>query len=305
MEAPETLPEPMRPSLRRPGIEGGLHRFPSSCTVYRHLFRPVGEPVAGMVLVHGLGDHLQRYAGLGRFLADRGILGLGVDFPGHGRSPGQRGHLPGWDQLIELLDDVAMQLREELDEGAAIGLFAHSFGAYLGVDYLARRPGLFRMAWLSSPLVDPSWRQPKLLLRVAALAGVICPRWPIHTGVRSAECREVRSSGEPQDEDRLLHHSVTAGFGSEMLRQAGRVRLAAESLPSWLDLLMTHGSEDVVCPPRFSRDLFDRMPCLRKSYHTIPGALHEPLLGEHRAEVWGLAGEWLDGLGYPVGPSPS
>jgi alpha-beta hydrolase superfamily lysophospholipase len=259
-----------------------------------------------MLLVHGLGDHLNRYAALGRFLAERGILGIGVDFPGHGRSPGQRGHLPGWDPLIELLDDLVLQLRQELEDGTELGIFAHSFGAYLSVDYLARRPGLFRMAWLSSPLVDPAWRQPKLLLRVAAIAGVLCPRLPIDTGVRAAQCRErpviAETDRGERSEERLLHHLVSAGFGSALIERAKRVRVAATLLPARLDLLMTHGSADVVCPPGLSRDLFETMPCKRKRYHSLEGALHEPLHGEHREELWRVAGGWLDGLGYPLRP---
>ncbi len=289
--------------------EGELHRFPSGCTVYRHVFRPPGKPVAGMLLVHGLGDHLHRYSALGRFFAERGILGIGVDFPGHGRSPGQRGHVPGWDALIELLDDLVVQLRHELEDGAELGMFAHSFGAYLSIDYLARRPGLFRMAWLSSPLVDPAWRQPKFLLRVAAIAGVLCPRLPIDTGVRAAQCRE-RSLGSGADgvggsEERLLHHTVTAGFGAQMIERATRVRVAATLLPAGLDVLMTHGSADEVCPPPLSRELFETMPCRRKAHHEIPGGLHEPLHGAHREELWRIAGNWLDELGYPAYPFPS
>ena len=282
--------------------EEGLHRFPSGCTLYRQVFRPEGTPVGGMLMIHGLGDHLHRYGALGRFFAERGILGVGVDFPGHGHSPGQRGHLPGWDPLVELLDDLVLQLRTDLPDHADLGLFGHSFGAFLGIDYLARRPGLFRMAWLSSPLVDPSYRQPALVVRMAGIVGAICPRFPIDTGVRASQCRAgnlPEAEGGGRSEERLLHHRVSAGFASEMLARAPRVRAAATRLPSRLDLLMTHGTEDVVCPPHLSRELFDSMSCARKTYHSIEGALHEPLHGDHRDALWRIAGPWLDGLGFP------
>jgi alpha-beta hydrolase superfamily lysophospholipase len=81
--------------------------------------------------------------------------------------------------------------------------------------------------------------------------------------------------------------------------------MAATVLPAGLDLFMTHGSADAVCPASFSRELFETMPCQRKAYHPIPGALHEPLLGERRGLVWEIAGAWMDGLGYPVGPASS
>ncbi len=227
--------------------EGSPHRFPSGRTLYRHVFRPEGTPAAGFLLVHGLGDHLRRYASLGRFLAARGILSLGVDFPGHGLTRGQRGYVPGWDDLVEILDDLAVQLRLELRDGADLGMFAHSFGAFLGIDYLARRPGVFQMAWLSSPLVDPARNQPPALVRFAGILGAILPRFPIDTGVRTTQCRE---DGLPEDEGggeedcRLLHHVVSAGFGAELVGKAPRVRAEAARLWPELVLLMTHGTED-------------------------------------------------------------
>jgi len=283
--------------------EGLPQWFPSGLCLHRHVFRPAGEPVAGMILVHGLGDHLHRYASLGRLLASRGILGMGVDFPGHGRSPGRRGALPAWDRLVEVLDDLVMQARAELPDGVALGLFGHSFGAFLSVDYLARRPGLFRFAWLSSPLVDPARNQPPSLVRGAAVLGALLPGFPVDTGVRASQCREEglpAEDGGGEEDRRLLHHVVSAGFGAEMLRKAPVVRAAAGRLPGELALLMTHGSADQICPAELSRELFERMPCRDKRYAVIEGALHEPMHGRTRATVWDLAGKWLDGQGYPV-----
>jgi len=70
-------------------------------------------------------------------------------------------------------------------------------------------------------------------------------------------------------------------------------------MPARLAILMTHGTADVVCPPELSRELFETMPCARKSYQAIEGALHEPIHEADREEVWRLAGKWLDGLGLP------
>jgi alpha-beta hydrolase superfamily lysophospholipase len=282
--------------------EGLPQRFGSGLCLHRHVFRPPGEPVAGMLFVHGLGDHLHRYASVGRLLASRGILGMGVDFPGHGRSPGRRGGLPGWDRLVEVLDDLVVQAREEIPDGTELGVFAHSFGAFLAVDYLARRPGLFRMAWLSSPLVDPARNQPRWLVRTAALLGAVAPGFPVDTGVRAALCREgglPAEEGGGEEDERLIHHVVSAGFGAELLRRATQVRAAAGRLPADLSVLVTHGSEDRVCPASLSRELFGRMPCLDKRYVVVEGARHEPLHGAFREEARDAARAWLDGLGYP------
>ena len=56
---------------------------------------PAGEPRRGaVVLVHGLGEHIDRYDHVARRLNGQGFAVVGHDQRGHGRSPGPRGGMP-------------------------------------------------------------------------------------------------------------------------------------------------------------------------------------------------------------------
>ncbi len=48
---------------------------------------------AMMILVHGLGEHIQRYLAWAELFKGEGIGFTGVDLPGHGSSDGKRGHI--------------------------------------------------------------------------------------------------------------------------------------------------------------------------------------------------------------------
>lgn len=74
------------------------------CALYKWSPPDKDAPIRGVAVVyHGFGAHslypTVRYAS--SLLAENGILVYGLDFPGHGASPGKRGLLTSVDDLIE------------------------------------------------------------------------------------------------------------------------------------------------------------------------------------------------------------
>ena len=57
-------------------------------------------PEGVLILVHGLGDHANRFAGVAEALRDRWAV-FAFDLPGHGRSPGKPGRVSGFSHLLE------------------------------------------------------------------------------------------------------------------------------------------------------------------------------------------------------------
>ena len=52
-------------------------------------WRPDGDPVCALQIVHGMAEYADRYDPVARYLADRGILVTGNDHLGHGKSVGE------------------------------------------------------------------------------------------------------------------------------------------------------------------------------------------------------------------------
>ena len=65
-------------------------------------WEPDAQPKAVIALVHGLGEHIGRYAHVGKALTDAGYALIGFDLRGHGKSAGARGHFPSLDAVMQL-----------------------------------------------------------------------------------------------------------------------------------------------------------------------------------------------------------
>jgi alpha-beta hydrolase superfamily lysophospholipase len=236
--------------------------------LHRYTWRPEGRPRGGVALLHGLGDYTLRYEHVARFFVERGFACEGVDFPGHGKSSGPRGHIPDWNLLSRLIEQILGRMRSVTGGTEAVpGLFAHSMGAYVALEFLSRNPGRVRFAWLSSPLIQPSFNKPNWLLKLADPLGRWFPWFPYDTRVRSADC--VTDEQETRAKDPYLHHRTTFGFGRQLISRERSIREGASRMSGDLDLLVTHGTEDLVCPYRISRELFEEIPLARKRFVSL------------------------------------
>src|SRR3954471_7310538 len=94
---------------------------------------PEGRPRTGSVLiVHGFGEHLGRYADVAPTFNDLGLHVRGYDARGHGRSPGPRGVIRDppalLGDLVRMFGLLSSEAAEAGDEHSPF-VFGHSLGA--------------------------------------------------------------------------------------------------------------------------------------------------------------------------------
>ena len=103
---------------------------------------PEGEPRAILQVVHGMQEYVDRYDEYARFLNDRGILVTGNDHLGHGKSADgkQLGYICKNDPATVLVRDVhrLKKMTQEKYPGVPYILLCHSFGSFIGREYLTR-----------------------------------------------------------------------------------------------------------------------------------------------------------------------
>jgi alpha-beta hydrolase superfamily lysophospholipase len=137
---------------------------------------PAADPPRGVVvLVHGLGEHIDRYDHVARRLNGLGFAVVGYDHRGHGRSPGARGGMPCDDALCADLGRVLYAVRESFP--GPLVLLGHSLGGLIAGRFVAEGLQPAPARWwrpvdalvLSSPALDPGTNAvQKLLLAVVA-----------------------------------------------------------------------------------------------------------------------------------------
>jgi uncharacterized protein len=97
------------------------------------LFLPKGEPLGGVVILHGAGSCKESHFDFARVLRAAGIAGLPFDLRGHGDSVGRMD-----DTALDDVGAMVALLRAACGEERSIGLRGSSMGGYLALVTAAR-----------------------------------------------------------------------------------------------------------------------------------------------------------------------
>ena len=227
--------------------------------------------------MHGIGEHSGRYERyVDAFLA-RELAVYAYDQRGHGRSPGQRGHVDAWEEYRDDLGAFLSRARDS-EAGLPVFLLGHSMGALVALDFVlaagAGPEGNLRGLILSGIPLDPVGVAKPWLVLTAKVLSRLRPRTSLRSRIDpNALSRDPEVACE-YAEDPLVHHQATARWGTEALDAIARVkrRLADVRVP----LLVLHGGADEINSPAGSRLLADGAQSADKTVRIYNGARHEP-----------------------------
>lgn len=243
-----------------------------------HRISAVGDSCdRGTVLVvHGLGDHILCHEKAIELFCRTGYSVEGFDWPGNGSSSGSRGDLPGVGSAGDLLGEFV-----ELLDDRPKGFYAHSTGGFISLPFVAANQEQLGLEWLwlSSPLLRPAHNQPGWKISLARFLEWPLPNLTVPTGVKPGDCYHAEQIDRRRqaEYDRGCHSRVSLRFANDLIRWEDRVIRAAVELRDPLEVLITQGTEDRVCPPEFARELFSSIPVEKKTFLSLEGLLHEPM----------------------------
>jgi alpha-beta hydrolase superfamily lysophospholipase len=292
MNAPPTTADAALPEMLRThdGLQLHLQAWP--CT---------HSAKGSVLIVHGLGEHIGRYAHVAQQLNAWGWSVLGYDQRGHGRSSGQRGGLNRSDDLLQDLASVIDTLRAAWP--GALVLLGHSMGGLVAANFVASGLGT-AAPWsrpvdalvLSSPALDPGMTGGQKLL--LALLGNLAPSLAVGNGLNpdwiSRDTQVVRNYRA----DPLVHDRVTPRLVNFIVAGGRQVseRASLWNLPT---LLLYAGSDRCVAPAG-SAGFAAAAPQARVAAHEFRALFHEIFNEPEQAEVLGVLHEWLDTLEFPA-----
>ena len=257
---------------------------------------PAGNPRRGLVvLVHGLGEHIDRYDHVARRLNGIGFDVVGYDHRGHGRSPGQRGGMPADDSLCADLGRVLYAAREAFP-GPTV-LVGHSLGGLIAGRFVAEGLQPRQAAWwrpvdalvMSSPALDPGTNAvQKLLLAVVA---PMLPNLAVSNGLKVDWVSRSPDVIKAYAGDTLVHDRITGRLGLFVARQGPAVIAAA---PRWTTptLLMWAGADRCVAPAG-SAAFAAAAPRDVVTVREWPGLYHEIFNEPEQDAVLAAMGDWL------------
>ena len=84
--------------------------------LYWQSWQPPGEPEGTLLFVHGLAEHSGRYLNPVHYFVARGWACYGIDYRGHGKSPGPRVHVDSFDEFVDDLIEAFIRLMGTPDD---------------------------------------------------------------------------------------------------------------------------------------------------------------------------------------------
>lgn len=281
--------------------------------------RPDFTPRAVVQIVHGMSEHVERYAPFAEFLVGRGFVVCANDHVGHGKTAGERdlGHMPlanGADVLVEDVHALREKVCERYPHARHV-MFGHSMGSFVTRVYLTRHAD-----GLSAAILCGTGQQP----RIQTVAGRVITRLiaqirgerhvsrfvdSLGAGAYGRAIKDARTdvdwiSSDPDvvDEyiaDPLCGQPFTVGAYAtlaSLVADATDARLARR-VPKGLPLLFVAGAEDPVgdCGRGVARavDEYRNAGVRLVEMGIYPGARHEILNEPCREAVWHDVEEFL------------
>ncbi len=244
-------------------------------------------PRAGVLLVHGVGEHSGRYEEVGDQFAAAGLETFAWDLRGFGASGGERAWVDRFDQFYDDVEDRLAATRASLP-GRAVALYGHSMGGLIALGYaLSDRPSPDLLI-LSAPGIDDdlaAWKH-----KLAPILSRLAPKVRISNGIAPS-----MRSGDPDRQeaartDPLMLNSSTARLGALAFAEQPRVRAAAPALA--VPTLVIHGLDDPVVPARASEPLAEITGVTRRTY---AGVRHEPNNEPEGPAIIGDVIAWIEG----------
>jgi len=130
----------------------GHFKGPRDSKLFYQMWKPEGEIKAGIIIVHGLGEHSGRYDNIVNHLVPRGHAVYGFDLIGHGKSEGEREFVKGFEDYTVSLTTYLALVKDWLPD-KSVFLLGHSMGGLIATYYLLDHSDAFRGAVISAPTV--------------------------------------------------------------------------------------------------------------------------------------------------------
>lgn len=251
---------------------------------------PVEGSRGDLIVVHGLGEHGRRYGHVARALGPAvGLDVLAFDSRGHGLSPGRRGVVKSYHELVWDLHAAFDWIeRRGLDRPRFV--LGHSNGGQVALE-AALLGGVIDGLVLSNPMIRLAISPRPWQLAAGRILRRVAPGVTLKTNIRRDQlCREFDPAIDPRL-DPLRHDRVCADLFFGMVEGGERLLDRARHLT--IPVLMVLGGADTVTDPTASRTLFERLGSLDKTILEIPDGFHEPLNDIGRAETLGEIAQWL------------
>jgi alpha-beta hydrolase superfamily lysophospholipase len=222
-------------------------------------------------------------------MATHGMGTFAVDLRGHGKSPGQRGHVDSWSQWT---DDVSAFVNHvaSVAQGEVVPL-GHSFGgATLLSAVLAGKLQSSKRFVVSSPALKVKVAVPTWKIKLGTAASSVLPRLALDNEVDPTLISRIPDVVEAYRTDPLVHSKISSRLYTEWLAATRHILDHAWEIK--VPFLILAGTDDGLIDPEGSKELHGKAPSVSE-LRLLEGRYHEPFNDSDNEEVFAMISSWL------------
>ncbi len=242
-----------------------------------------GEPVARLLIVHGLGEHSARHMNTVNYLTAKGYEVVRFDLRGSGQSGGKRQWVEKFDDYVQ---DVAIVYNWIEKELAPLPLFVlgHSLGGAVALCFVE----VYQRFLTGMILSSPAYLVGTAVSPLKIWAGRKIVRWAPALRLPNLTDYDVlskdKSVGLDYRKDPLSCHFNTLNQGNEILNTLPT--LAARCHKITIPSLIVHGTHDSLILPQGSFELLKSLVAAPSRHlMLIPFCRHEAH-NDHEKEIY-------------------
>ncbi|KAI8387967.1 Alpha/Beta hydrolase protein [Radiomyces spectabilis] len=247
--------------------------------IFTKTWKPTTTPVAQLLLIHGFGEHVNRYDDMCKVLASHGIQCYGYDQRGWGET-GKRakvyGDNQGYDTALKDVNEAVHKLRQK--EGPVF-ILGHSMGGGILLNYLSRKDQYDGVQYVkgaiaSAPLVTLTHPLPAIKYYPLLFISNFLPNFVISAGLDPKGISHDEQQVEAFKNDPLVHDYATLATIRGFLNAGQDLFDRAKSITT--PVLFSHGDADPINKYESTKQVYQTCASQDKILKTWPGLYHEP-----------------------------
>lgn len=228
----------------------------------------VEKPKAAVVFVHGICEHLGRYAYIKERFIESNYNVYRYDARGHGKSEGNRGDLEDFNDYLDDLDIFITMIRKE-NKGLKLILIGHSMGGLVATAYTSKYPNKVDLLAVSGA----ANRCPASARALKFIPYKWIGKLNYTNNLGNAVC-SVKEVGEKYNKDPLVIKKIKFRLlGNAFVKGTKFVENNIRNITC--PTLVMHGEKDGVVGKDIGEWTYSNLDCKDKKIKIYPNLYHE------------------------------
>ena len=251
---------------------------------------PRDSPIAHILIYHGYGEHLGRYAEVMEWFSEAGWASWAVDFRGHGRSTGHRAYVERYDHYLQDAKALVDHVEKTNTGSLPVFLIGHSQGGLIALRSIQEGVGTFNGAVLSAPAMRVAIEANPVKVAAGKVLSRILPKLNLPPEIPNDYLCRDEERVALYSSDPLVNHCVNCRWFTEFLKaqDTGFLKASSVGLPT----LVLHPTADGIISPDSVKELYSKLGSADKELAVLEGYYHEPFNEPERREVFDSVLAW-------------